>query len=335
MLKRPPLEPRGLTRRIPLTPAELTREITPTKDVIVLAHLGIPRVAAAGFTLQINGMVRRPCQLALEALKRRPKLTYMSFHECAGNPLKPEAPTRRLANVVWGGTALAQVLKEAEPLPAAKFIWSYGLDYGEFEGVHVDAYVKDLPLERALADDVLLAYELNGEPLPAEHGFPLRLFVPGFYGTNSVKWLYRVTLTDRRADGLFTTRFYNDPLPPSAENPAGGSKPVWEVAPHSLIVHPAPGAVVKLGEPVEIWGRAWGVKPIRAVEIDVDGDAAYPATFVEPREQWSWQRFSFTWRPERAGPTSLSSRAVDTSGETQPLSGARNAVYSVEITVAP
>ena len=334
MRERPPLDPRGVTRRTPLTPAELTREITPARDVLVLAHLGIPRLAAAGFTLEVDGMARRPLKVALEALKRRPKVVYKSFHECAGNPLKPRAPTRRIANVIWGGAALAGLLKEAEPLPAAQFIWSYGLDYGEFEGACVDAYVKDLPLERALAADALLAYELNGEPLDAEHGFPLRLVVPGFYGTNSVKWLYRITLAERRADGPFTTRFYNDPIAPSAENPAGGFKPVWQVAPHSVIVYPAPQAAVRLGDAVEVWGWAWGERPICAVEVSVDGGAVYRRAALAPREQRSWQRFALTWRPQAAGPARLSSRAIDTGGETQPLLAARNAVYSVEVSVA-
>jgi len=328
------LDPRGTTRRTPLTVAELTAEITPVKDVIVLAHLGIVRAAESGYTLEVDGMVRRPLKLTLEALKRRAKLVIRSVHECAGNPLKPLVPTRRVANVVWGGAALAELLKEAEPLCGARFIWSYGLDFGEFEDVRVDAFVKDLPLERALAADTLLAYELNGAPLPAEHGFPLRLVVPGFYGTNSVKWLYRISVSERRADGPFTTRFYNDPIAPSASEPAGGFKPVWDIAPHSLIVHPATGAVVKSAEAIEVWGWAWGEKPIRAVEVSVDSGESYQRAALAPRNQRSWQRFALTWRPQAAGPARLSSRATDAGGLSQPLDGARNAVLSVALTVA-
>jgi DMSO/TMAO reductase YedYZ molybdopterin-dependent catalytic subunit len=334
MPKRPLLEPRGVRRRTPLTPAGLTSEVTPAEDVIVLAHLGIPRISEVGFSLEVGGMVRRPLSLGLETLKRRPKLVCRSFHECAGNPLHPLAPTRRIANVVWGGASLSDVLREAEPLPGARFIWSYGLDYGEFEGVGVDAYVKDLPLARALAGDAMLVYELNGAPLDPEHGFPLRLVVPGFYGTNSVKWLCRISVEERRADGPFTTIFYNDPIAPSPRLPSGGWKPVWEVAPHSLIVRPATGAAVKLNETVEIWGWAWGEKPIAAVEIEIDG-ATQGRAEVATRQQWSWQRFALAWRPHAPGAVRLASRAIDTAGCSQPREGARNALYSVDVTVAP
>ena len=100
--------------------------------------------------------------------------------------------------------------------------------------------MKDLPLER-MPSDVLIAYELNGAPLPAEHGFPARLVVPGFYGTNSVKWLTRMTVAETRATGAFTTRWYNDPVPNAAGEDSGETVPVWSVAPESIIVSPAPG----------------------------------------------------------------------------------------------
>jgi sulfane dehydrogenase subunit SoxC len=131
-------------------------------------------------------------------------------------------------------------------------------DGGEFAGVRCDWFVKDLPVGRLAAGDVLLGYEHDGEPLPAEHGFPVRLVVPGYYGTNSVKWLGRVHVADRRAEGPFTTTFYNDRA--SGEDVAAGlarERPVWAVAPESIIVAPAPDARVKVGDPTEIWGWAW------------------------------------------------------------------------------
>ena len=134
-------------------------------------------------------------------------------------------------------------------MPEARFLWSYGLDSGEYEGVRSDLYLKDCPLDRLEQCDVLLAYEVNGEPLDAEHGFPLRLLVPGFYGTNSVKWLSRLHLADRRADGPFTTQLYNDAV-------EGGTRPVWQIAPESVIVSPAPATQIG-GQAVEIWDWAW------------------------------------------------------------------------------
>ena len=120
------------------------------------------------------------------------------MHQCCGSPLEPSVATRRVANVHWGGADLAAILlDELEIDPRARFLWSYGLDGGDFAGTSCDWFVKDLPLARLAAGDVLLAYELNGAPLPAEHGFPLRLVVPGYYGTNSVKWLWRLQLAER------------------------------------------------------------------------------------------------------------------------------------------
>ena len=161
---------------------------------------------------------------------QRPRMTITSIHQCCGSPLEPAAPKRRITNVMWGGVRLSDLLAECEPDPAARFVWSSGADYGEFEGVDCPAFVKDLPIERVAAD-VLIAYEMNGAPLKPEHGFPARLVVPGFYGTNSVKWLTRLTLADKRATGPFTTRWYNDPVRDAAGRPTGATTPVWSIAP--------------------------------------------------------------------------------------------------------
>jgi DMSO/TMAO reductase YedYZ molybdopterin-dependent catalytic subunit len=109
-------------------------------------------------------------------------------------------------------------------------VWSSGADYGVFEGDRCDAFVKDLPLGRVAAD-VLIAYEMNGSPLRPENGYPVRLVVPGYYGTNSVKWLNRITLADARAPGPFTTRWYNDPILDASGQPAGATTPVGSIAP--------------------------------------------------------------------------------------------------------
>ena len=237
-------------------------------------------------------------------------------------------------HVRWGGVDLAALLAKLEVDPRARFLWSYGLDGGDFAGTSCEWFAKDLPIERLAAGDVLLAYELNGAPLPAEHGFPVRLVVPGFYGTNSVKWLWRLHLADRRADGPFTTVFYNDSL--GSDDVAAGlppRRPVWAIAPESIIVSPAPDTVVAAGEPVEIWGRAWSFRGIAAVEISVDGGARLHPGGPRERRGWAWQRFSLPWRPTERGEVVLSVRALDAGGAGQPQAGARNSIHTVRVAV--
>jgi sulfane dehydrogenase subunit SoxC len=183
---RPPMDPASGVRRVKLRPHETTDAVTATENLHVIAHLGVPRVDSAQWSLAIDGLVGRAHTLSLDELRARPKRTVESVHQCCGSPLEPTVPTRRVTNVRWGGVDLAALLNELQIDPRARFLWSYGLDGGDFAGTSCDWFVKDLPLERLAAGDVLLAYEPNGAPLPAEHGFPVRLVVPGYYGTNSV-----------------------------------------------------------------------------------------------------------------------------------------------------
>lgn len=209
-------------------------------------------------------------------------------------------------------------------------MWSFGLDYGDFQGLHSDSFLKDLPLRRLAAGDVLIAYEVNGEPLPIENGFPARLAVPGFYGTNSVKWLYRMTLAECRADGPFVTRFYNDREPVRNEGQEAKIRPVWDIAPESILVHPAPDTRFRIGEPVEIFGWAWGAEGVADLEISFDGGASWVFAELEPRAGWSWQKFCYLWHPQSTGAFQLRARASK-DGKTQPLTGARNAAHTVEV----
>jgi DMSO/TMAO reductase YedYZ molybdopterin-dependent catalytic subunit len=331
---RPPMNPASGIRRVKLRPHETTDAVTATEDLFVLAHLGIPRIDPAQWSLTVDGLVDRARILGLEELKARPKRIVEAVHQCCGSPLEPSLPTRRVANVRWGGADLAALLDEVGIDPRAQLLWSYGLDGGDFAGTSCDWFVKDLPLARLATGDVLLAYELNGAPLPAEHGFPVRLVVPGYYGTNSVKWLWRLYLAERRAEGPFTTAFYNDIA--NATDVAAGlapRRPVWAVAPESIIVAPAPDTTVAMGEPTEIWGWAWSFRGIAAVEISVDDGASFARAELETRRGWTWQRFSLPWRPASRGEVRLSARAFEAPGAGQPRDGARNAIHSVRIIV--
>jgi DMSO/TMAO reductase YedYZ molybdopterin-dependent catalytic subunit len=324
------LDPQTFFRRIPLAPHQLHDRITRTEDAIVLCHLGVPHLDREQWSLTIDGLVEHPRTLRFDDLRRYPKAEVASFHQCAGSPLQPFEPTRRVCNVVWGGARLSDLLTECHPSANARYIWSSGADFGEFGGVTVDAYVKDLPIARA-RDDVLIAYEMNGDALPPEHGFPARLVVPGFYCTNSVKWLTRMKLAESRAASPFTTRWYNDP----ARDDAGRetTTPVWSIAPESLIVAPAPDARIAVRAEHEIWGWAWADGGVASVEVRTADDAPWLPAALEPPEGRQWQRFSLLWLPSHPGVATLASRATSLAGRSQPASGRRNAIYNVAVSV--
>jgi DMSO/TMAO reductase YedYZ molybdopterin-dependent catalytic subunit len=322
----------GSFSRSPLAPHRMQEPLTPTQDIFVLCHLGVPHLETDSWSLAIDGLVAQPLCLRFSDLTAYPKCTVTSFHQCCGSPLRPFEPTRRIANVRWSGARLSDIMRDCRPASEAKYLWSYGADYGEFVGMYHEAYVKDLPLER-ISSDVLIAYELNGAPLPTENGFPARLVVPGFYSTNSVKWLTRMTVAKTRATGAFTTRWYNDPVPNAAGEDSGETVPVWSVAPESIIVSPAPGQALQRDTPQEAWGWAWSDRGIDRVDVSADGGATWTEAQVEPRAERAWQRFVFSWRATDPGAVVLCSQAYSRDGAGQPEFGRRNAIHRIEVKV--
>jgi DMSO/TMAO reductase YedYZ molybdopterin-dependent catalytic subunit len=174
---------------------------------------------------------------------------------------------------------------------------------------------------------------MNGAPLRPENGFPARLVVPGYYGTNSVKWLSRLTLADTRAKGPFTTRWYNDPVRDASGQPTGATVPVWSIAPDSVIVSPAPGSTIAVGDTVEIWGWTWADGGTDAIDVSADSASYWMPAKIEPPTGRAWQRFTAKWRPEKRGNYEICSRARSADGRGQPSSGARNAIHRVPVEV--
>lgn len=331
----PPLDPPHTVLHFPLRPHELTSRVTKTGELFTLAHLGVPRIEAREWTLSIGGLVERPLELTFAALASYPVRAVEAFLQCAGNPATPRVPARLIANVHWEGVELATLLEAAGIAPRARFLWVFGHDRGEFLGVRSGPYLKDLPIERARAAEVLVAYRMNGEPLSAEHGYPARLVVPGYYGTNSVKWLYRIEAAERRADGPFTTTFYNDQV--DSPGVAPSRQPVWSVQPECVIVSPAADTVIRLSEapePVTVWGWAWADAGVVRVEVSFDAGSSWSTARIEPRRDRSWQRFDIEWTPRLDGAeaeTELWCRATDGEGRIQPLDSARSAVHRVPV----
>lgn len=297
--------------------------ITDEKGLYKVWHLGIPDTSPEGWQVAIEGGVHGTLTLTLKDLQELEQITVMSFQECAGSPVFPDIPQRRVGNIVWEGVRLRDLLLQVGVGNNIKFIHSSGVDNGDFNGQHYESYDKDLPLEMALNDNVLLALKINGEPLSNSRGGPVRLIVPGYYGTNSTKWLNRLALAESRHNGDFTTRYYNDR---EVIDGAEVLTPVWEIKPNSLLVFPENGMHLPK-EKQTLWGWAWGFHPISKVEVSLNAGLTWQDAEIESRDENSWQRFSFEWEPHVIGEFHIVIRASDREGNVQPLLGKRNQVY--------
>ncbi len=319
-----------LALRNPGMPLEgLRYPITPIGMHYLLTHFDIPYVDEASYELTVSGRVRRPLRLSLEDLKARPAVTMPVMMECAGNgrahlePRPVSAPWHEEAVgcAEWTGTPLGPVLQEAGVLDEAVEIVFAGLDRGVDDGVEHD-YERSLPPEEASREGVLLAYGMNGGPLPPQHGFPLRLVVPEWYGMASVKWLRSITAASEPFDGVQQSNKYV--YQRSADDPGA---PVTRKLPHALMVPPGvpdfltrerrvrPGRVL-------VEGRAWsGFGPVSKVEFSGDGGRTWEdAELDEQPGPYAWVRWFCGWDAREPGEHELCVRATDATGRTQPSS---------------
>ena len=327
----------------------LRREITPVGLHYLLIHFDIPFVDESEWTLEVGGRVTTPLELGLDELKARPARTVAVTLECAGNGralLAPRALSQpwlmeAVGTAEWTGTPLAPLLEEAGLQPEAVEVVFTGLDRG-VQGDVEHAYERSLPVGEALRDDLLLAYEINGQPLPPQHGFPLRLVVPGWYGMTHVKWLRSITVVDEPFRGWQQDVAYH-----VRESDEEQGLPVTRILPRSLMVPPGIPEFLSRNRlltagPCQLEGRAWsGWGPIERVEVSVDGGRAWAdATLGDAPSEFAWRGWSFEWDAE-PGEHELSCRATDTAGNTQPLSPewnfdgfCNNAVQRVRVTVS-
>lgn len=200
-------------------------------------------------------------------------------------------------------------------------------------------FTRSLPLAKALHPDTLLAYAMNGEPLLAAHGFPVRLIVPGWYGMTSVKWVTHLRASTQPFTGFFQRDRYILESPQSSER---GAIPLTAIAIRSLIAESSDGAVLPCGDHC-VRGFAWsGSGTIVGVEVSVDGGATWePAQLMGNPERYAWRPWQYTWRATSLGPATLASRAFDEAGNGQPdapvwnrLGYANNAIQTVQVVVA-
>jgi sulfane dehydrogenase subunit SoxC len=337
----------GLAARNHALPLEVLREpITPVGLHYLLIHYDIPAVDPQAFRLDIDGAVDRPLSLSLDELRSRERVSMPITFECAGNgrallsprPVSQPWLTGAVGTAEWGGTPLRPLLEEAGLSESAVEALFAGLDRG-VEGEIAQDYERAMPV--AETAEALLAYEMNGAPLPPQHGFPLRLVVPGWYGMQNVKWLTRITLLEKPFLGYQNAVAYRHYL---AEDEPGD--PVTRMVPRSLMVPPGiPDFLTRERRlepgPVELRGRAWsGWAPIERVEVSTDGGATFADAELEPPlGVAAWRGWWLQW-DAREGEHELCSRATDAAGNTQPLDPpwnlkgyANNAVERVPVTV--
>ncbi|TMA62873.1 MAG: sulfite oxidase [Deltaproteobacteria bacterium] len=301
--------------------------ITPTGLHYLLIHYDIPAVTADQWRLKIAGRVATPLNLTLEEIKKRPRRTIPVTMECAGNGRALFAPRRisqpwlldAIGNAEWTGTPLRTVLQEAGIRGDAAEIVFTGLDQG-VEGDQIQHYQRSLTVDEATRDEVLLVYEMNGAPLPPQHGYPLRLLKPGWYGMASVKWLDRIEAVAEPFQGYQMVRAYR--YAQSAEDPG---EAVNVMRARALMIPPGipdfmtRERLVSAG-PVTLTGKAWaGHGGVSRVELSVDGGSTWSkAELGESASPYARRTWTFVW-DAKPGACVLHVRATDAEGNMQPV----------------
>jgi DMSO/TMAO reductase YedYZ molybdopterin-dependent catalytic subunit len=319
--------------------------ITPNGRFYIRSHFDVPRLDTATWRLAVGGAVERPLRLSVPELRRLPSRSSIVTMECAGNGrsfLDPPTGGEQwglgaVGTAEWTGVPLVEVLNNAGVRPTAQEVVFRGADSGTPRGrTDTIRFERSLTLDWACNPDVLLAYAMNGEPLPAEHGFPLRLVVPGWYGMASVKWLSEIAVVDRPFAGHFQINSY------VFERQRDGGvvrEPVSRERVRALIIEPAPDQAVARGELV-VRGLAWsGQAAVTRVEVSAGG-AWEEARLLDHPLPSAWRRWELTVRVDTPGQVVLRARASDASGHTQPdrsdwnrLGYCNNAIQLVPIAV--
>jgi DMSO/TMAO reductase YedYZ molybdopterin-dependent catalytic subunit len=290
--------------------------ITPMAEYFTVLHYNIPPIDPTAYRLTVGGMVARPIALTLEQLKRRPKVTRTVAFECGGN--SRGRFHGMVGNATWAGAELRSLLDEAKPTAGARETYFWGADTGK-ESIRNAEYeqnfARSLPLDEALRGDAILAYEVNGQPLPVAHGFPVRVVVPGYYGVCNVKFLDRIELAAERLMTRFMARDYVTLV----GREVNGRTEWIEKSVTTMRVKSAIARVTQRGARSRLFGVAWtDGTPLKSVEVRVDGGTWQPAKIDRQDNPHAWAFWSCETTGLAAGEHTLVSRATDQKGRTQP-----------------
>lgn len=322
---------------------DLTDYLTPEGLFFVRNNYDVPTVDPARWTLRVEGEVEQPLALSLDDLRRLPPVTQDVALECAGNGRAFHRPRASgiqweygaVGNARWTGVRLADVLALARPRPAGRHVAFDGADRPPTE--QAPDFIRSVPLWKAREPHTMLALEMNGAPLPVLHGGPVRVIVPGFIGSASIKWLERILVIPEEFEGAFMKRSYRAPRVDNEKE----TYSLQSLEVKSLIVAPADGARLSAGRQTA-WGWAWaGEGELTGIDISNDGGQTWSAgQFVGRWERYSWRKWEYTWEA-RPGPHTLMARATDSLGRVQPTSRAWNAlgyrwnvIHAVRVDVA-
>ncbi len=274
--------------------------------------------------LIIEGKVKRALRFNFDQVVRMPKAIVANAVECSGNGrslLKEKASgnswtTGGVGNAVWGGVWLKDLLERVGLDGGAKHVSFEGLD--KPLGSAGIRFVRSIPVEKAMSSTIL-AYEMNGEPLPLQHGYPLRVLALGWTGANCTKWLNKVTVMDRPFSGFYMDEVYR--IFQKGEDPQSGTV-VTGLKVKSFITQPLQDESLPAG-PITLLGVAYaGEANVKRIEVSVDNGKTWnPATFIGPYEPFAWRQWQYVWVVKKRGNYTLLSRATDSEGRQQPLNG--------------
>lgn len=305
---------------------------TPTGLFFVRNHGSMPNIDADRYRLSITGMTQQPLQFSLDDIRHNfSKRAVTATLQCAGNrrdelvevaPILDELPwsAEAIGNAVWSGASLRDVLLEAGVKPEAEHVAFNSLDEVELEEQKF-GFGGSVPIEKALSEEVLLAYEMNGESLPVEHGAPLRVIVPGYIGARSVKWLASITLQEKPSANYYQAHAYKLFLPQVGKESVDWEEglTLGELSVNSVICHPRNGEHVASGTvSVQGYAIAGGGRSVARVDLSTDGGKSWvTADPLEENEPWAWRFWERSVNIE-PGQHELVARAWDSAANTQP-----------------
>jgi DMSO/TMAO reductase YedYZ molybdopterin-dependent catalytic subunit len=320
---------------------ELSSYLTPEQNYFVVAHYGVPKVDAATWKLDIRGRVAAPRSYTLDELKKRSRAQQECVFECGGNR-GPAIMNRMVGNARWTGTALWPLIQEAKPLGDALEVITWGADEGEEEirkEKYRQCFARSMTLTDLAKSGAILAWEMNGEPLTADHGFPVRVVVPGWYGVQNVKWVNALEVSPDRFMGRFQARDYVTIM--GRQN---GDKTEWvetsvtKIRTKSMIAR----VTRQTNGSLSVFGVAMtDGTALKSVEVQLDEGPWVEAKLEKPANPYAWTWFRAELPAPAGGAHSVASRATDALGRTQPTNldmkktnWENNAIWRRQIQVA-